>query len=358
MKKSKKITLIALILFVLALSFAIYQLIPKHNVFVRTGNMNFASSEPTTILLHDGRVLVLGNTSETDSAEIYNPKKKRFKLIEGPSELNAGYSATLLQDEKVMIAGYFNKADLFDPKTNKFSDESGLNYLRCDHTATLLKDGRVLITGGRIFNSTELVSSSEIYNPKTKKFEIGPKLNTPRYEHNSILLNDGNVLIVGGKTKGKRSASAEIYDIKSNRFIKINDMKQIRVKPQILKLDDGKVVIIGGYNSEEWNKIIEFFEPKTNQFSNFIENNLTDPTSRAVVLKNGNVLFIAGDKKTRWYYSSTTNSAILNPEKKIFSKGGNLKNERGGALSATVLNDGTVLIIGGAKSRSAELYIP
>lgn len=370
----KKSLLIGLI--VLVIGFVIYQLIPKHNVFVRVGDMNVARSDAKAVLLNDGRVLILGG-GDIGNAEIYNPKKKNFTLIGQTNITGADFTMTLLNNGEVLLVGGLKETYLFDPKTNTFIQSADLNYPRTNHTSTLLKDGRVLIAGGesRVPNSginDLIVKYSEIYNPKTNKFEIGPKINIPRFDHNAILLDDGNVLIVGGITNKKQLASAEIYDFNLNKFIKINDMKHTRVKPQIEKLKNGEILIIGGYglnkdisNGEsEWIQTIEIYDPKISQFSNYIKNNLTDPSSIATLLSDGNVLFTAGARDVRWYSVPTNESAILNVPKTELIKGSDLKNKRC-FHSAILLNDGTVLIIGGNLAnegrgalKSAELYIP
>jgi hypothetical protein len=358
-KRSRTIGVLA----ILAIVIAVYMLIPKHNVFINTRNMNIARAEHQAVLLKDGRVLILGGGKGLN-AEIYNPEKRKFTLIEGPKKLSLYFSMTGLDNGKVLIVGPFKTVDLFDPEANTFSEGSILNYPRHQHTATLLKDGRVLIAGGRVFNSNKLVDTPEIFNPKTNKFEIGPKMNFPRYEHNAILLNNGNVLIVGGGNNTGAIDIAELFDSKNNKFIKLQKANYERFKPQLIKLNDNKVLIIGGFSADRWDEMIEIFDPKANQFSKFILNELVPPTSKALLLKNGNILFTAGSKRKNWYSVPTKESAILNVTKKELIKGPDLKQKRC-LHSVTLLNDGKVLVIGGNLAnqgsvalKSTELYIP
>lgn len=368
MIKKKKLVIGLVALVIVAIGFGVYQYIPKHNVFVRVGDMNIPRSGHKAVLLKDGQVLILGGDSE-NTAEIYNPIKRNFKLI-GKMHKGNGDTATLLNDGRVLITGINANAELFDPKTEQFKLIDGMNYPRAKATATLLKNGRVIIVGGESGKYSIPVCCAEIYNPKTNKFEIGSTLNVPRFDHNAILLNDGNVLIVGGMDNKERFYSAELYDVKSNKFIKLkNNMFRMRVSPQVVKLKDGNVLIIGGYAEPDSpyrvsreNEAIEIYNPIKQDFKFYIENSLTPTSGKAVLLNDGNVLITAGSKRERWYFVATKDSAILNTNKKEIIKGPNLNQKRAGN-TVTTLSDGTALITGGTtvtkpkRLKSSELYI-
>ena len=81
-----------------------------------------------------------------------------------------GYSATLLPNGKVLIAGGQDaaeiplaSAELYDPSTGLFSPTGSMTEARGSNIATLLPDGRVLIAGGAFPH----VSSVELYDPVT-----------------------------------------------------------------------------------------------------------------------------------------------------------------------------------------------
>jgi large repetitive protein len=96
-------------------------------------------------------------------------------------------------------------------------------------TATLLLDGRVLIAGGR--NSAGIVDSAEIYepatgrftgglpplleiyNPTTRTFTGAENLSIPRYYHTSTVLLSGKTAIIGGiGVSSSVVATAEVID--------------------------------------------------------------------------------------------------------------------------------------------------
>jgi uncharacterized protein (TIGR03437 family) len=134
------------------------------------------------------------------------------------------YTATLLPDGKVLIAGGLLSpgaggpsyplatSELFDPATGTFIAATGnMTASRDLQTSTLLPGGTVLIAGGG--GSNGYLASAELYLAST--FSATGDMATDRRGHTATLLNDGSVLITGG---GELSAvvlrvldSAELY---------------------------------------------------------------------------------------------------------------------------------------------------
>ena len=119
-----------------------------------------------------------------------NSKDKLF-IETGKSVLQrSGNESVMLKDGRVLIVGGSEKgslydtntAELYDPKTGKFTKTGKMTERRQDFTATLLKDGRVLVVGGqdispgaaRIKTKRDRADltfySAEIYDSKTGKF--------------------------------------------------------------------------------------------------------------------------------------------------------------------------------------------
>jgi hypothetical protein len=70
-------------------------------------------------------------------------------------------------------------AELYDPKTGTFSPTGSMATARHLYTATLLLDGRVLVAGGSNGNDAGDLASAELYDPKTGAFSLtGPMATT------------------------------------------------------------------------------------------------------------------------------------------------------------------------------------
>jgi hypothetical protein len=179
---------------------------PSTGAFTDVGNLSGDAYWPSTTLLSDGRVLIVGNR-----AYLYDPATGG---LSHPSNDNVGIvddEGTLLMNGKVLFAGLddyegdFWGPELFDPSTETFTTTGNLRARRFGYTATLLPDDTVLIGGrgwagdystGGSFYST--VNSGELYDPVTGTFSNSGNMVTDRYGHTATLLNDGNVLIAGG----------------------------------------------------------------------------------------------------------------------------------------------------------------
>ena len=272
---------------------------PKTRKFTSTKNMNVARAGHTATLLADGRVLIAGGVNSeglTASAEVYDPSLGAFIPVATMSVGREGFTATRLQNGDVLLAGGGDRtatasAELFHAGTNKFSSTGSMSVPRAAHTATLLKNGKVLIAGG--VNNRIVYASTELYDPAAGTFSISGKMNVPRYKHAAILLRDGHLLILGGSDardwRGEYR-SAEIYDAKSERFTAIPDMLNPRFKfpGAVVELNTGSILICGGSKAIE---IFDFFTKRFEYAASFSEPHYY---STASSLKDHSVLIVGG----------------------------------------------------------------
>jgi hypothetical protein len=85
------------------------------------------------------------------------------------------HSATLLPGGNVLVAGGTNSvidggviltsAELYDPATGSWTTTEGMPVARGGYTATLLGDGTVLVAGGNGISG--YLASTELYDPGT-----------------------------------------------------------------------------------------------------------------------------------------------------------------------------------------------
>jgi len=221
---------------------------------------------------------------------------------------------------------------------------------RVFHTASLLKDGRVLVVGA------DPGSPAELYDPATKTFLKTGAPVTPRGSQAATLLSDGKVLIVGG-IYGSVLTSAEVYDPNTGAFTQTTgSMSVARMFPTATLLKTGKVLITGGLDDTGSQLAsAELFDPATGTFARI--DDMADPRGghTATLLNDGRVLIAGG--------YSLANTLLYDPSTGKFSPSGNMVTWRFNH-TATLLSDGRVLMAGGQGGDSnqviakAELYDP
>jgi len=107
-----------------------------------------------------------------------------FNYTGSLSTARSGYTATLLQNGKVLVAGgqdssgVLASAELYDPATGKWTATGSLTTGRRFHTATLLPNGKVLVAAG-FDNNANLngLISAELYDPTAGTWTVSGNLN-------------------------------------------------------------------------------------------------------------------------------------------------------------------------------------
>jgi hypothetical protein len=180
------------------------------------------------------------------------------------------------------------------------------------------------------------------------------------------LLSDGRVLIVG--------STARLYD-PGNGVLSapINDTRFFYYDPKGTLLMNGKV-LFAGYDDDEGDFMgPELFDPSTEIFATTGNMNARRGDHTATLLPDGTVL-IGGrgwswSANTEYFYSTRNSAELYDPATGTFSDTGVMATDRNGH-TATLLNDGRVLIAGGMQIvqppptvvtsvlSSAEIYHP
>lgn len=169
---------------------------------------------------------------------------------------------------------------------------------------------------------------------------IGP-MTTPRAEHSATLLPDGRVLVAGGDATGR---SAELYNPSTHTFTPTGNMTTSRGPHAAVLLTNGKVLIVGGAQD----LTAELYDPATGTFA-ATGKMITEGGIPATALQDGTVL-VAG-----------VNAEIYNPASGSFSLTVAYPDPNPVWKTATLLEDGRVLLTGCAKACSVsatELYDP
>jgi hypothetical protein len=365
------------------------------NTFAATGNLVTSPRyQHTATLLSNGTVLITGGLtasattpptiSTLASAELYDPTTLAFAATGNMTTSRAYHTATLLNNGQVLISGGADStgaelasAELYDPTTGVFMATGSMSTGRAAHTATLLSNGKVLITGG--YDPSGPSASAELYDPTTGMFTPTGSMSTARESHTATLLSNGKVLIAGGgNSMSGELASAELYDPSTGTFSTTGSMTDPRYSHTATLLNTGKVLVAGGYgpmptcSTAPVLNTAELYDPTTGTFTATGSMNTPRFNHTATLLNNNIVLLAAGDRGP--IYNLECNPLVADPHilpsadlydptAGTFSHADDLIAERE-LHTATLLNDGTVLIAGGSDlpdhlpppNPSAELY--
>ena len=355
---------------------------PSTHAFTSLGNMQVARNQHTDTLLSDGKVLLAAGSTDTvllKSAEVFNPANNSFTLVGSLSQARKSHTATLLEDNRVLIAGGKSatgdlaSGEIYDPSTQQFHLTSPMNNGRSLQTATLLGNGNVLVAGGR--KGPNPLNTCELFNPVTESFSSTGLLNVQRKRHAANLLLDGTVLVEGGASVSngqpvdQGTPTAEVYNAGSGTWTQVEDMSTGRTEHTATLLPNGTVMVCGGISTSLPS---DLYNPSTQTFSTVgallhprqrhISLLLTNPAWGSLV---GKVLAIGGATTGNSIFGGIEQALdtveLFDPSTGQFSLFGTMTEPRQNH-TATMLNDGRILIAGGvsspAVSGTAELVIP
>ena len=231
-----------------------------------------------------------------------------------------------------------------------------MNFQRFWPASVLLQDGRVLITGGsrtdRPYHSSRAFrhATAEIFDPDTGTSTVTGSMSVSRFRDTAILLPDGRVLI-----KGTPFDPPEVYDPRSGSFVAMEDRPELIADATITALSTGDLLTIDTKGN------VSRFDPESWQFEFLTKMDLPRSGHSTTLLQDGRVLIVGGASAT----GALTRADVYDPSSNSISQVGDLRHERWGHR-AVLLQDGTVLILGGETGNvddpedetAAERYDP
>lgn len=264
----------------------------------------------TATVLNDGRVLVVGGSSNgsspTRSTELYTLSSNSWSNGGVLTTARMDHTATLLGDGKVVVVGgrgpsgsALSNAEVYDPETNAWTQYESIDLgARASHAAVLLPSGKVLVAGGGISNLDGL-NTSAIFNPSDRTWTNAGSLNVSRSALTLTLLDGGTVVAIGGFNSNGAQATAEVYDSSQSdacwQPISAR-LKHGRNGHAATLLPSGEILVTGSrVGSPGWViSSVERYDPKTATWSLQEDMKHARFVHTATALPSGDVLVTGG----------------------------------------------------------------
>jgi hypothetical protein len=201
---------------------------PRTLQFEALGDLVVARAFHTAVLINSHQVLIAGgygyasgSSSQTalDSLELFDIDTGRSGQIRTAlTQARYAHSSVLLPDGRVLILGgtrsdkepWLQSAEIFDPTTSTISAGPSLGLGRSGAKTVAMPSGRIAVFGGRYDARTV-----ELYDPDTGTFALAESLMLdPRSTgFTATGLDSGAVLLVGGlaNVDGDVVADAEVF---------------------------------------------------------------------------------------------------------------------------------------------------
>lgn len=184
-------------------------------------------------------------------------------------------------------------------------------------------------------------------------------LKVPRDEAASVSLANGNVLVSGGAPALR---TAEIFNYKTEKWHFTDSMEMGRSDHKLVRMANGNVLAIGGVGT----KSCEIYNADTKSWS--LTGSMHFMRSwgeTATLLDNGNVLVTGGHLETAGISKNLSSCELYNPQTGQWTVTDSLKINRWGH-TATKLNNGSIIVVGGSGGsggvgntlNDCELYNP
>jgi hypothetical protein len=299
-----------------------------------TGSMNEGRAEHGSIVLQDGRVLVVGGCglypvdvrdwgylgydggcTGLASAELYDPVAGTWTPTGSMAEGRRNPGLALLRDGKVLVAGGCSggratncmvSAELYDPAVGAWTPTGQMAWPRASQgggSVIVLPSGQVLFASGVEPGWDPPPDAAERYDPATGTWEPTGPLLTPRYASSrAVLLASGKVLLVGGATFpldlwGSLTATAELYDPVKDAWAGTGALSTARSTFALTALPTGEVLLAGGRVSSYYLSATaeaELYSPSSGTWRTAPSLHSARRQPAAVLLPSGRVL-VAGN---------------------------------------------------------------
>ena len=218
-----------------------------------------------------------------------------------------------------------NAVEVFDPTTGDWQQAASMSGVSEDQWLFSLNDGRVIAIGVLDDESSDATAHAEIYDPAADTWTVVSSLEPYYAPTDAVELSDGRLLVFGALSSYSSMSSrngatvhvelpdgrqlnagqfaeqfpgAKIYDPVKDAWTPAGGMALARVNASLTLLRDGRVLVSGGEDPAGSEYVLyatsEIFAPLTNTWSPGPD--LSEPRSdhTATLLPDGTVLLVGG----------------------------------------------------------------
>ena len=320
----------------------------------------FSSSGTRTVLIAGGQNNGMTTFSSAEKLDATVPKFSTTGSLKTPRR---GHTATLLFDNKVLVAGgengstVLNTAEIYDISGGDFAaTDATMTAPRKHHTATLLESGKVLIAGGE--DATSARSTAELYDPDEDTFTAtAGSMSKTRTAHTATLLPNAKVLIAGGMSGNAPVPQSDLFNPATGLFESTGAMLSARGFHTATRLVDGRILLAGGYNGTDYLNTAEIYDPTTGSCT-AAAGTMVARRGRhtATLLSDGTVLLAGGSDAN----GAVQSAELYDPSTGTFAPAAKQMNSPRTGHSATVISKDEVILIGGFDGNdaldTAEIY--
>jgi len=253
---------------------------------------------------------------------------------------------------KILIFSLFltliNINNIYTQNYGNWTSVAQMNLDRSGFASIVLPNGNVLVTGGQSYSANEITNTSEIYDYKTNTWSYAANMNVQRTEHQLVLLDNNRVLAIGGY----QLKSCEIYSIDDDKWVLTDSLKVMRYYGSTVSLlNNGEVLVVGGFvvsgDPITLNNLnnVEIYNPILNKWRVTDSLKIGRRHHTATLLNSGNLLIVGGVTNNG---IELNNCEIFDTSLEKWTDADSLNYARYNH-SAVLLSNGNVLVSGGSN---------
>ena len=314
----------------------------------------------------------VGLKCEADARTVEVPKEALAALRPSRTPLVLGIAGLVVLVALVAFLAFRPSDDGEDapaalPPVGSWTPTPDLATIRGTTAAVVLDDGNVLAAGGGVGQIP--INTAELFDPGPGQWRPTGSMAQARRGHAVAALADGRVLVAGGIAEGTLLASAEIFDPATGRWSGAAPMNLARLGHSLTTLADGRVLAAGGSSlggaegagggqTIRPESSAEVFDPASGRWTSTSAGMSSARFEHtATLLDDGRVLIVGGQGPPMEGRSSALASTeLFDPAVNTFLRSNDMGEARTNH-AAVKLADRSVLVMGGSGGPNGDLSL-